>query len=460
MNSEIAAASVSAPPSPSDDARCDVLVIGGGPAGSTAAALLAERGFSVVLLEKSRHPRFHIGESLLPSNMRLLEKLGVASEVAAIGMDKWGIEFISPWHEGNSLFEFAQSWDKSMPMAYQVRRSEFDHILIRNASRKGAQVFEGFTVRDVTFRPDGAGARILAVGEDGLRHFWEAYTVVDASGRDTFLANKFGAKRKNKKHNSSALFGHFENATRLSGKLEGNITVFWFEHGWFWFIPLSDGATSVGAVCWPYYLKTRAKGQSVNDFFFQTIALCPPLAERLKGATLQADVTATGNYSYRTTHAQGPGYVLLGDAYAFIDPVFSSGVYLAMNSGFVGADLVEARLSDPARVRAATRRFEDVMVRGPREFSWFIYRVTNPIMRDMFMRPSNVWRVQEAVLSLFAGDIFGRTPIWPSIFAFKMIYRVASLFNARRAFAALRRRRINIRDATPVGASADAQRPN
>lgn len=130
---------------------CDVLVIGGGPAGSTAAALLAERGYAVTLMEKDHHPRFHIGESLIPANLPLFEKLGVAAEIKAIGMQKWGAEFVSPWHEKQQVFEFCDAMDKSMPMAYQVRRSEFDEILIRNASRKHARVVEGCQVKDVAF---------------------------------------------------------------------------------------------------------------------------------------------------------------------------------------------------------------------------------------------------------------------------------------------------------------------
>ncbi|MCJ7837848.1 MAG: FAD-dependent oxidoreductase, partial [Burkholderiales bacterium] len=137
---------------------CDVLVIGGGPAGSTAAALLAERGYRVTLLEKAHHPRFHIGESLLPANLPLFERLGVADAVKAIGMEKWGAEFVSPWHEHKQSFEFADAMDKSMPMAYHVRRAEFDEILLRNASSKNARVVEGCQVRDVDFLPGNAGA--------------------------------------------------------------------------------------------------------------------------------------------------------------------------------------------------------------------------------------------------------------------------------------------------------------
>ena len=446
---------MSASVAPSSAETCDVLVIGGGPAGSTAAALLAARGFAVTLLEKAHHPRFHIGESLLPANMPLLEQLGVADEVAALGMAKYGIEFVSPAHEHRTLLEFAQGWDKKLDRAYQVRRSEFDHVLLKKAARNGARVREGCRVRDVAFRDDGSGARVTAQADDGATLHYDARIVVDASGRDTFLANKLGAKRKNPDHNSAAMYGHFDGAERLPGRLEGNITIFWFAHGWFWFIPLSDGATSVGAVCWPYYLKSRPKDRSLDDFFHDTIALCPPLAARLSDAKLLAPVEATGNYSYSSTQAQGPGYLLLGDAFAFVDPVFSSGVYLAMHSAFVGADLVEARLRAPRSVRAATRRFDRAMVKGPREFSWFIYRVTNPVMRDLFMAPRNVLRVREALLSLFAGDIFGRTPIWPSIFAFKTIYRIGSLANWRRTVDAKRRRRTNIQDDATMPATDD-----
>src|SRR5487761_2402904 len=146
---------------------CDVLVIGGGPAGATAAALLAERGYRVTLLEKARHPRFHIGESLLPANLPLFERLGVADAVKAIGIEKWGAEFVSPWHEHKQSFEFADAMNKSMPMAYQVRRSEFDEILIRNASRKNARVVEGCQVQDVGFLSDHAGALVRASRDDG-----------------------------------------------------------------------------------------------------------------------------------------------------------------------------------------------------------------------------------------------------------------------------------------------------
>ena len=417
-------------------ARCDVLVIGGGPGGATIAALLAGRGRDVVLIEKARHPRFHIGESLLPLNLPLLERLGVGEEIKSMGMPKYGAEFVSPWHPRPVTYDFANAMDKSFPYAYQVRRSEFDHILFRNAVRKGATAIEACRATRVEFHDHGAA---VTVRQEGYRERQcQAKFVVDASGRDTVLANQFGIKRRSRKHNSAAIFGHFSGALRLPGKAEGNISLFWFDHGWFWFIPLRDGATSVGAVCWPYYMKSRQTDP--ETFFFDTIALCPALAQRLRDATLISPVTATGNYSYEVKRAAGRDYLLLGDAFTFIDPVFSTGVLFAMQSAFAGADTVETCLDDARQAAGALRAFDQAMRHGPKVFSWFIHRVTTPTLRDLFMNPGNA-RLQEAVLSVLAGDIFRDTPLGLRLLAFRTIYYLKNFFNPRRTLSAWEKRK-------------------
>ncbi len=423
--------------------HCDVLVIGGGPAGSTVAPLLAQKGHRVVLLEKARHPRFHIGESLLPANLPLFERLGVADEVRAIGVEKWAAEFVSPQHDSTQEFRFAEAWNKSMPHAYQVRRAEFDEILLRNAARLGVEVHEGCQVHGVDFLADDTSV-VRARRDDGAEVEWQARFVVDASGRDTFLAHRLHMKRRNPRHNSAAVFAHFTQARRQAGQAEGNITVFWFEHGWFWFIPMRDDITSIGMVTWPHHLRTRG-ARSLQQFLLDDIASCPALARRLEEARLVTAVQATGNFSYVAERTHGTNYLLLGDAYTFIDPVFSSGVWLAMNGGVLGAEAVDACLKDPTAAPAALRRFDARMKHGPRQFSWFIYRATNPIMRDFFMGPKDLLRMKQALLSLLAGDIFGQTPIWRSVWAFKAFYYIANLLQPRRAFLAWRQRRINIR---------------
>jgi len=428
----------------SPDFHCDVLVVGGGPAGSTISTLLAERGRDVVMMEKAHHPRFHIGESLLPANVALFDKLGVRAEVERIGMPKYGVEFVSPDHAKPASVEFAEAWDKTMPYAWQVRRADLDDILFRNAARKGARTLEGYRVRDVAF--DDGGATVNVELDDGAKQTWRTRFLVDASGRDTLLANHFKCKQKNTRHNSSAIYGHFTGATRLEGKMEGNITIFWFAHGWFWFIPLADGTTSVGAVCWPYYLKSRG-GKPMAEFFRDTIASCKGLAARLEGATLVGDeVHATGNYSYSSAISSGERFLMLGDAYAFIDPVFSSGVFLAMQGGFEALPVVEAALDMPSKAVALRKRFDARVRFGPREFSWFIYRVTNPTMRELFMEPQNPLRVKEALLSLLAGDIYGKTPIWRAIRIMKAVYYLVSIGKLGRTWRAWLRRRVNIRD--------------
>lgn len=407
---------------------CDVFVIGGGPAGSTTATLLAQAGLGVVLADKDKHPRFHIGESLLPHNLPLLDCLGVRDKLETEAMHKYGIEFVSPYHGKSVRYEFGRALDKRFPYSFQVRRSNFDEVLLRNAAAKGAEIFEEARVTDVTF-PEGGDPVVTAKLADGASRQWRARFVVDASGRETLLASKLGIKERNPRNNSAAIFGHFVNARRLEGRDEGHITIVWFDQGWFWFIPLSDGATSVGAVCPAEVFKSR--GADLEGFFRTLIAACPEMADRLKNASLQGDVTATGNYSYFTTRVSGDRFLLAGDAAAFIDPVFSTGVYLAMLSGFWAAEAVRGCLAAPARSARLLRRYRARTHGAEGAFTWFVYRIREPAMRNLFMSPRNMFRVEEAVLALLAGGIFDGWTLRFRLYIFRMIYYVTKLSHLR-----------------------------
>jgi flavin-dependent dehydrogenase len=428
----------------SSESASDAVVIGGGPAGTTAAILLKEKGWRVILLEQDRHPRFHIGESLLPMNLPILERLGVLDQVRMIGVPKYGAEFCPGDHARDpETIYFAEAFDKGHPFAYQVRRSEFDQLLYRNAVTKGVEAHEGVRVKDVSF---GAGAGrthlVHTVDDGGAARDWAARFVIDASGRGTFLSRKFNLKQKNPRHQSAAIFGHFDNVERRPGRDGGNISIYWFEHGWFWMIPLRDGVMSVGAVCWPEYLKTRSC--SPEEFLWRTIRLCPQVSARMRNAALVDKARATGNYSYTSKRMYGDGYILVGDAFAFIDPVFSTGVLLAMSGAALGADAVDAYLREPASAPPLFRRFERTMRQGIMTVSWFIYRFTSPPMQELFMAPRNVLRMQEAVTSVLAGDVFGSTPLRVPLTAFKAIYYFTFMLRLAHAWRAQRRRRLSV----------------
>jgi len=419
----------------------DVAVIGGGPAGSAVATRLADKGWTVVQFEKDRHPRFHIGESLLPRTLPLLEQLGVLDDVARIGVTKHAAEFWSSEHGRFVEFPFAEALDPNPPYAFQVRRSEFDELLLRNSAAHGVAVKEGWRVESVELdSPDSC--RLVARDPSGQATQWQSRFLVDATGRDTFLATRLATKTRNKQHNSAAIFGHFRGAQRREGRSEGNISIYWFEHGWFWMIPLRDDIMSVGAVCWPYYLKSRRV--PVDEFFMATIALQPQVQARLAKAELVSDVTATGNYSYQSTGMYGRNYLMVGDAFAFIDPVFSTGVHFALSGAFAGADAVDAALREPARATAHLAAHQRRLKRGLKTFSWFIYRITTPAMRHLVTNPRNMFRIRDAMVSLLAGDLFGKTSIHARLSLFRVIYYLHVLAAPRVSLAAYRQRRRNV----------------
>jgi flavin-dependent dehydrogenase len=238
-------------------------------------------------------------------------------------------------------------------------------------------------------------------------------------------------KQRNPKNNTAAVFGHFTGARRLPGKAEGNISIVWFDHGWFWFIPLIDGTTSVGAVCPAQVFKTR-NTTDLTAFLMSLIAEAPEIADRLKDARLVSPAIATGNYSYASMELTGPNHLLVGDACAFIDPVFSAGVYLAMSGAIFGADTVETCLRQPQRAARALRGYDRRTRKALGAFTWFIYRIREPAMRNLFMSPRNFFRIEETVLSLLAGDIFSSQPLRRTrMMIFRLIYYITKFSHLR-----------------------------
>lgn len=419
---------------------CDVLVIGGGPAGSTASALLARRGWRVVMLEKDAHPRFHIGESLLPMNLPIFERLGVLDQVRDIGVYKAGADFpVQDEADTTHVFRFNRAIDPKFDHAFQVRRADLDLLLFRNARAAGVDARQQVKVERVDFvdgRPRLAHARDADGGALEIRFRY----LVDASGRDTFLGNKLKLKRKSQAHQSAAIFSHFTGVTRRDGEDAGNITIDRFEHGWYWLIPLPDGVMSVGAVCFPEYLKTR-RGDT-EAFLMQTLRLAPTVWKRMGQAERVAPVHVTGNYSYSCTRMTGPGWVMAGDAYAFIDPVFSSGVYLGMNSAEHAVEVVDGALREPASEASLQHAMETRLRRGLKHFSWFIHRFTTPVMQRLFASPRNDWQLEQAVISMLAGDVFDNRKVLRRLRLFRLVYAANAIAIAPHAVRGwLRRRR-------------------
>ncbi len=259
-------------------------------------------------------------------------------KVRALGVLKLGADFQSPREGGYQTFHFRRALGDSPPHAFQVKREEFDQMLFEHARESGVDAREGVKVDKVEI---GGVGKVTAHAHDaaGQALTIRARYLVDASGRDTLLGNTLKIKRKNDKHQSAAIFAHFRGVELRPGEDAGNISIYNFQHGWCWFIPLRDGVMSVGCVCFPEYLKTR-RGRN-EAFLIDTLKTMPDAWSRMTGAEMISEVRVTGNYSYSCARMGGPGWIMVGDAYAFVDPVFSSGVYLAMHSGRQAAALVD-----------------------------------------------------------------------------------------------------------------------
>ncbi|MFA6229873.1 MAG: NAD(P)/FAD-dependent oxidoreductase [Rhodanobacter sp.] len=412
---------------------CDVVVIGGGPAGSTAATLLARRGYRVIALEKARHPRFHIGESLLPMNLPILDRLGVLDKVRELGVFKPGADFEADNERGYNTYAFARAIGSSPPHAYQVWRQDFDRMLYEHARDCGADAREGQEVMRVD-QLDPRQTLLEVRCDDGRSYSIQARYVVDASGRDALLSSRKKLRRRNDQHQSAAIFGHYRGASRRAGDDAGNISIYSFAHGWMWMIPLPDGVMSVGAVCRPEYLKQRKGG--TTEFFIDTLKHSPALWQRLESAELIDDeVRVTGNYSYDASRMGGSGWILVGDAFAFLDPVFSSGVYLAMSGAEQAAALVDQALREPRKEAALLRKLEKRQRAAMSRFSFFIYRFNGPVMQQMFRQPRNTWQLEQGVISMLAGDLFDTPKVLRKLRLFKLVYAICTLRDWRRSRA-------------------------
>ncbi len=402
---------------------CEILVIGGGPAGCTAAALLAERGRDVVLLEKARHPRFHIGESLLPRNTAIFDRLGISAEVAALGVHKPGAEFVSDATGQQVRYAFIDGLDKVFTSSWQVPRADFDRLLFRTAVARGARVVEETRVTEVSF---GTGRSLVtAIGPDGAPRQYAPRYLLDASGRDTLLASKLGTRRASKRNNTAALYAHYRGVARRGGELEGFISVHLAEDGWFWLIPLPDDVMSVGFVGNQAAFKGH-KGMP-EQLFQARLDASPSVSARMRGAERLGGVTSTGNFSYAATRSWGEGWAMIGDSFAFVDPVFSSGVLLAMTAGEMGAEVADTWLDNPAAGRARARRMERDLRHAMARISWLIYRINTPALRTLFLAPSNRLRMRDGVVSLLAGNLRGSRQTLLPVLAFKTVYALMTL---------------------------------
>jgi flavin-dependent dehydrogenase len=349
------------------DFTTDVLVIGGGPGGSTAATMLARKGHHVVLLERARFPRDHIGESLLPASMPVLEELGVLPALQQAGFPrKWGATMVwgrekTPWSW------YFRETNRKYPHTYQVWRPHFDQLLLDNSRAHGVEVREGHTVREVFFE-DGRALGVRFMADDGVQRMARARFIVDASGQSALLGRQLDLRRWDPSFRNLAVHGYFAGAERLPAPDETNLLVESYSHGWFWNIPLHNSWMSVGAVVDSQTGQEGMRYSSPQRFLIEQITQAPYTRQLLQEANLAYGPFVLKDWSYVSDEVVGDGYILVGDAACFVDPLFSSGVHLALMAGVLAAAYVTTSLKDSSMHDAAGRVYKDLYYK---EYSHF-----------------------------------------------------------------------------------------
>ena len=384
----------------------DVVVVGGGPGGTSVATHLARGGLDVALFEREIFPRFKIGESMVPASMLLLERLGVLEAVRAGGFQvKQGATF----HDQESGLGHTFAFLRGMPWpswTYNVTRADFDLILLEHARKHGVHVHQPASVETARF--DAEGVTVEArLGDEAIAR--RARFLVDASGRDGFLARRLGQSTRLPNFGRVALFAHYRAADRFPGDEEGNIRIYLFEGGWFWWIPLAHDVTSIGAVL--HARTVRERGGTTDALFEEMIGRCDAVRDRLGRAERITPVHRTANFAYRNAPIVGDRFLAVGDAITFVDPIFSSGVFIAMRSAELAAEAILAAFSDG---RFAARRFapyERRVWRGITPFLRFIHKYYEPAFLDVFLRPNNKIGTVDAVLNVLSGGAFIHMPL-------------------------------------------------
>ena len=382
----------------------DVLVVGGGPGGSSVATFLSRGGLRVAVAEREPFPRFHVGESLLPANLPVLERLGVLDEVKARGFFvKYGAYFHDQEMDLGYQFFFREGkpWP---PYTYEVQRGEFDKILLDHAARQpNVTLLQPASVEGVAFDDDGVTVTLSeAAGSREVR----ARFLVDASGRDALIASRHGRRRPIEGLGKVALFAHFRGGRRWPGREAGNIRVFSFEAGWFWYIPFANGTSSVGCVL--HARTVRGREGDLEQLYDSLIARCRGLVEALDGAPRITPVHSAANFSYRTDPAIGDRFVCVGDAIAFVDPIFSSGVYIATQSAELSSvEILKAFRENRFEARRF-RGYERRIRNGMKPFQRFIRHFYDPSFVEVFLKPREFAGMVDSVTGVLAGGAFLR----------------------------------------------------